>query len=146
VNSPTSITATVPAGTSGSASVIVTTLPGSNAPNTLYTYVAAPVFTSINPSSGRISGSTLVTITGSGLTGTTSVTFAGTNAQSFTVVNDTTVTAVTPVAYQAGTAQVIVTTPGGTVTGSFSYSSTATSERPGGPIARKRTNSGLISQ
>ena len=42
VNSSTSITATAPPGTLGTASVIVTTTPGSNAPNTLYTYVAAP--------------------------------------------------------------------------------------------------------
>jgi uncharacterized protein (TIGR03437 family) len=129
VNSNT-ITATVPAGTAaGPVSVVVTTAVGSNAPNTLYTYVAAPNITSINPTSGRISGGTTVTITGSGFTGTTGVTFAGANAQSFTVVNDTTLTAVSPVAFLAGTAQIVVTTPGGTASTSFQYSATATSAR-----------------
>ena len=46
VNDPTSITATVPPGTAaGAVSVIVTTLPGSNVANTLYTYVALPTIT-----------------------------------------------------------------------------------------------------
>lgn len=40
VNSATSITATTPAGTAGTASVVVTTPAGSNAANTAYTYVA----------------------------------------------------------------------------------------------------------
>jgi hypothetical protein len=40
VNSATSITATTPAGTAGTASVLVTTPAGSNAANTAYTYVA----------------------------------------------------------------------------------------------------------
>jgi hypothetical protein len=49
------------------------------------------------------------------------VSFAGTAAQSFTVVNDTTITAVSPVAFEAGLAQVDVTTPGGVVFGYYSY-------------------------
>ncbi|HXE63841.1 MAG TPA: IPT/TIG domain-containing protein [Bryobacteraceae bacterium] len=130
INSNT-ITATAPAGTAaGTVSVIVTTQSGSNTANSLYTYVATPTVTSISPASGRISGGTAVTITGTALTGTTSVTFAGVAAQSFTVVNDTTITAVTPVAFQAGTAQVVVTTPGGTANTNYQYSATATSARP----------------
>jgi len=143
VSSSTSITATVPASTTlGLASIVVTTLVGSNPPNTLYTYVSLPLFTSISPTSGPIAGGTKVTITGSGFTGSTVVTFAGTNATSFTVVNDTTITAVTPVAFEAGLAQVDVTTPGGVVFGYYTYSATATSsERPGGlPVIRRRVN------
>jgi uncharacterized protein (TIGR03437 family) len=143
VNNSTSITATVPASTTlGLASIIVTTLVGSNPPNTLYTYVSLPVFTSISPSSGPIAGGTKVTITGSGFTGSTVVTFAGTNATSFTVVNDTTITAITPMAFEAGLAQVDVTTPGGVVFGYYTYSATAaSSERPGGvPVIRRRVN------
>ena len=121
VNSSTSMTIVVPPGSLGTVSVIVTTAVGSNAPNALYTYVSAPVFTSIKPNSGPIAGGTIVTITGSGFTGTSAVTFAGTNAQSFTVVNDTTLTAVSPVAFEAGLAQVDVTTPGGVVFGYFTY-------------------------
>ena len=143
VNSSTSITATVPASTTlGLTSIIVTTLVGSNAPNALYTYVSLPAFTSINPSSGPIAGGTKVTITGSGFTGSTAVTFAGTNATSFTVVNDTTITAITPVAFEGGLAQVNVTTPGGVVFGYYTYSATPTpNERPGSrPVIRRRFN------
>jgi len=130
INSNT-ITATVPAGTAaGAVSVVVTTASGSNPANSLYTYAGGPTVTSISPSSGRISGGTTVTITGTGLTGTTSVTFSGVNAQSFTVVNDTTITAVTPAVLQAFSASVVVTTPGGTASTTYQYSTTATSARP----------------
>ncbi len=122
VNSSTSITVTVPPATApGTASVVVSTTAGSSQPNTLYTYVAVPTLTAISPSSGPIAGGTTVTITGSGFTGASQVTFAGTNAKSYTIVNDTTITAVTPVAFIAGTAQVAVTTPGGVVTGTYTY-------------------------
>jgi hypothetical protein len=119
-------------------SVVVTTLVGSNPNNTLYTYVSQPVFTSISPTSGPIAGGTVVTITGSGLSGATSVTFAGTPAQSttafpagFTVVNDTTIMAVSPMAFFAGLAQVNVTTPGGVVYGYFTYGTLTGNERRG---------------
>jgi hypothetical protein len=142
-----SITATVPAGTAaGPVSIVVTTASGSNAANSLYTYAGGPTVTSISPSSGRISGGTAVTITGTGLTGTTSVTFSGVNAQSFTVVNDTTITAVTPAVLQAFSASVVVTTPGGTASIPYQYSATATSARQpasetlrrGSPALRRR--------
>ena len=144
---PNSITATVPAGTAaGPVSVVVTTASGSNAANALYTYAGGPTVTSISPASGRISGGTTVTITGTGLTGTSSVTFSGGNAQSFTVVNDTTVTAVTPAVLQAFSASVVVATPGGTASTTYQYSATATSARPsagetlrrGSPALRRR--------
>jgi hypothetical protein len=83
-----------------------------------------------------------VTITGSGFTGATSVTFAGVNAQSFTIVNDTTITAVSPVAFESGLAQVDVTTPGGVVFGYFTYG-TPGAARPGSEAGRKAArNSG----
>jgi hypothetical protein len=107
----TTITATVPAGAAGSASVIVITPAGSNAANTLYTYIPGPTVTSVNPSSGSTAGGTVVTITGTTFTGATSVTFGGV-AASFTVVNATTITATVPVG-AAGDASVIVTTPAG---------------------------------
>ena len=145
VNSSTSMTATVPAGTAvGPVSVIVTTAAGSNPNNLLYTYVSAPVFTSISPASGPIAGGTKVTITGVSITGTTSVTFAGVNAQSFTVVNDTTIIAGSPVAFESGLAQVDVTTPGGVVFGYFTYGSTSAARpatdrqtRSSGPVPRR---------
>ena len=109
------ITATAPAGTAGTASVVVTTPSGSNAANSLYTYVAPPTVTSITPSSGTTLGGTSVTITGTNFTGATGVTLGGTAATNVTVVNATTITATTP-ARGAGAASVVVTTPGGSNT------------------------------
>ena len=144
VDSSTSITAVVPpsaTNTVGPVSVLVTTLVGTNPANSLYTYVSVPVFTSISPASGPIPGGTQVTISGSGLTGASSVTFAGVNAQSFTVVNDTTITAVTPMAFEAGLAQVDVTTPGGVVFGYYNYVAGGTTSvrpvRPARPVDRR---------
>ncbi|OYV03817.1 MAG: hypothetical protein CFE26_20170, partial [Verrucomicrobiales bacterium VVV1] len=112
VNS-TTITATTPPGTAGSASVIVTTGGVSNAANSLYTYVTpAPTVTSVSPSSGTTAGGTSVTITGTNFSGATAVTFGGNLATGVTVVNATTITATTP-ARAAGAASVVVTTPGG---------------------------------
>jgi hypothetical protein len=121
VNSATSITATTPAGSAGAASVLVTTPSGTNQANTLYTYVAlAPTLASIAPASGTTAGGTLVTITGSNLAGATGVSIGGLAATGLTVVNASTLTAITP-AHAAGSVDVVVTTPGGNVTGLYSY-------------------------
>ena len=77
VNTAIRITATTPASAAGSASVIVTTPGGSNAANTLYTYIPGPTVTAVSPSSGPTAGGTSVTITGTTFTGATSVTFGG---------------------------------------------------------------------
>lgn len=88
---------------------------------------AAPVFSSISPSSGTIAGGTSVTITGSGFIDVTSVTFGGTAATTYTNGSTTTtITATTP-AHAAGAVSVIITTAdGGTATGSFTYTSAPT--------------------
>ena len=141
VNSTTNITVTVPPSTTvGPVSVIVTTAVGANTVNTLYSYVSNPVFTSLSPTSGPIAGGTKVTITGSGFTGASVVTFAGVGAQKFTVVNDTTITAVSPVAFEPGLAQVNVVTPGGTVFGYYTYTAnpTAGDRRASPPVMRER--------
>jgi len=80
----------------------------------------APTITGINPSAGPIAGNTLVTISGTNLTGATTVTFGGTEGTSVTVVSATQITVRTP-AKAAGTAAVVVTTPGGSTTEAFSY-------------------------
>jgi len=66
VNS-TTITATTPAGSAGVTSVIVTTTSGSNAANSLYTYIATPVpvITSSLTTSGTVGSVFSYTITGS---------------------------------------------------------------------------------
>jgi uncharacterized repeat protein (TIGR03803 family) len=58
-------------------------------------------------------------ILGQGLTGTTNVTFNGVPATSFNVVSDTYMTAVVPAG--ATTGQVVVTTPGGTLTSNKNF-------------------------
>jgi hypothetical protein len=106
----TSITCITPAGSVEMASVLVTTLSGINAANTLYTYeLTPPTVTGIYPPYGTTAGSTPVTITGTHFTGTTSVTIGGAAATSITVVNDTSITCITPLG-SAGAASVLVTT------------------------------------
>jgi hypothetical protein len=110
----TSITATTPPGTAGDASVeVTTTLGGTNAANTLFTYAAVPTVTGISPTSGSFAGGTAITISGTGFTTAAAVTIGGTAATNVTVVSSTSITAITP-AHPAGTASVLVTTAGGT--------------------------------
>ena len=107
------ITATTPAHAVGTASVVVTTPSGTNAANTLFTYAAAPTVTSISPTSGPIAGGTNLIITGTNFTGATGVTIGGTAATNLVVNSPTSITVTAP-AHAAGTASVLVTTPGGT--------------------------------
>lgn len=124
----TTITAVTPAGAAGTASVLVTTPGGTNAANTLYTYVTpSPTVTAITPTSGTALGGTAVTIAGTNLTGATAVSIGGNAATSVVVVNTTTITAVTP-AHAAGSVDVVVTTGAGsgTGTGLYTYIAAAT--------------------
>lgn len=119
--SSTQITAVTPAGTAGARNVVITNNDGQTATGTgAYTYIAVPTFTSITPSLGPIAGGTAVTITGTGFTGATAVTFGGTAATTFTVNSATQITATTP-AHAVGTYNVVITTPGGTATGTGAY-------------------------
>ena len=98
VNSATSITATSPAG-SGTVNVTVTTPGGTSATSVAdqFAYVAAPIVSSVSPSSGPQAGGTSVTVTGTALTGATAVKFGTTAATSFTVNSATSITATSPV-------------------------------------------------
>jgi hypothetical protein len=115
-----SIVVTVPAGTAGSVPITVVT-PGGSTNGLFYEYIAAPAITTITPDEGPTVGGTSVTITGTDLTTTSSVTFDGAPA-SFVVVSPTELSAVTP-AGAAGTADVVVTTAGGsdTLAAGFTY-------------------------
>ena len=115
VNSATSITATTPAGSAGVVDVTVTTVGGTSATSAAdhFTYVPAPVVTSIAPGVGPTTGGTSVTITGSNFSGATAVSFGGTAATSFTVNSATSITATSP-AEGAAIVDVTVTTVGGT--------------------------------
>ena len=114
VNSPTSLTATVPAGVEGPVEVLVTTQGGATGRVSAgYTYgTPAPTVTAISPSSGLTSGGTSVTITGTGFIGATGVTFGATAAASYTVNSATRITATSPAG--SGTVGVVITTPDGT--------------------------------
>ena len=89
---------------------------------TFTTGACAPTVTGILPTNGPAAGGTAVTITGTNLTGATAVTIGGAAVTGVTVVNATTITATTP-AGTAGARDVVVATPGGTVTGTglFTY-------------------------
>jgi hypothetical protein len=113
VNS-TTITAVAPAGTAGTASVIVTTPGGSNAANTLYTYVAAPTVTGVSPSTGAAVGGTSVTITGTNLASATAVKFGTTSVTTFTSDTATSIVLNAPAGTAGNKVDITVTTIGGT--------------------------------
>ncbi len=119
-SAPGTVTVTTPAGTAGTVPLTVTT-PGGTTNGLFFTYVDAPTVTAIDPDEGSETGGTQVLITGTDLTSTSEVTFAGTPA-SFGVLSDTSVSAVTPSGI-AGTADVVVTTAGGssTLLAGFTY-------------------------
>ncbi len=117
VESDTQITATSPAGSSGTVDVTVTTAGGTSATssNDQFTYIPLPVVSSISPPArGSIAGGTSVTITGSGFTGATGVSFGATAATTFTVDSDTQITATSPRGSNPVPVDVTVTTAGGT--------------------------------
>jgi uncharacterized repeat protein (TIGR03803 family) len=113
VSGTTYLSATVPAGAL-TGPVTVTT--GSSVLTTPQTFKVTPTMASFSPESGAVN--TVVTITGTGLMQTTKVTFNA-KAASFTVISDTEVTATVPTG--ATTGKIMVTTKGGTVTSTSSF-------------------------
>ena len=83
-------------------------------------FTVIPTFTGISPGAGPVAGGTSVAITGTGFTGATAVTFGGTAATTFTVNNANSITAAAP-AHSAATVDVVITTPGGSATGTGAY-------------------------
>jgi alpha-tubulin suppressor-like RCC1 family protein len=114
VNSPTSITATSPAGT-GTVDIIVTTSSGTSAASAAdrFTYIPPPIVTKVKPNKGPAAGGTSSTITGSDFTGATTVSFGALPASSFVVNSPTSITAIAP-AGTAGATDITVTTASGT--------------------------------
>ena len=125
VNSSTSITAVVAAGSSGT---ITVTTPSGTATIAGFTYVTpAPIITSFTPTSGTTG--TSVTIAGTNFTGATAVSFGGIAAQSFNVNSSTSITAIVA---GGASGNVSVTTPGGTVTiAGFTYNAVTGIGGPG---------------
>ncbi len=118
LNSLTQITAVSPAELAGTVNVTVVSPGGTSAISTAdhFTYVAAPVVTSVTPAGGPVAGGAGVTINGTGFSGATAVDF-GTLAATGLTVNaaGTQITATCP-AQAAGTVDVTVTAPGGVST------------------------------
>ncbi|MFJ1886745.1 MULTISPECIES: IPT/TIG domain-containing protein [unclassified Streptomyces] len=121
--SSTEISATAPAG-SGVVTVTVTT-PGGTSNSLAYAYVSAPTLSSVFPSSGPASGTTVVTLTGTGLTTATDVEAGGVPI-GFTVLSDTQVTAAIPPG-AADDLPIQVTAAGGT-SGTVSFHRVAAPE------------------
>ena len=144
VTSSTSLTFVAPAHNAGNASVTVTTPGGTSlAVPGGFTYAGLPTATSLNPNTGSSAGGVNVTVNGTNfVTGNTSVSIGGTvvAASAVTVTSPTSLTFITP-AHTAGTAEVLVSTAGGSsapIPGGFTYvdAPTATGLSPGfGPVA-----------
>ncbi|MCE0539506.1 IPT/TIG domain-containing protein [Kineosporia rhizophila] len=117
VNNSTSITAVTPAGAAGPAAIAVTTAGGTVTTSgaNRFTYVAAPVVTSVTPDQGPALGLpvTSVVIRGSGFSNASAVSFGGTNPLAFTVDNDTQITVPVLPGHPTGPVYVRVSTPNG---------------------------------
>jgi hypothetical protein len=88
----------------------VTTAAGTGSSSTNFTFIKAPIISSISPTSGLVG--TLVTIKGSNFQGVTQVAFNGVPATLFVVRSASEIRATVPLF--ATTGKVSVTTPGGT--------------------------------
>ncbi|MER0477538.1 IPT/TIG domain-containing protein [Streptomyces sp. Edi2] len=113
VVSDNQLTVTAPAG-SGTVVVTVTTPGGTSTAatgNPYYTYLGAPVLTSLTPSHGADLGGDAILLGGSNLTYTDAVSFGGVPA-SFSAISDTQVVATSP-GGAPGTVNVVVHTPAG---------------------------------
>ena len=126
VSSATSLTCTTVAVAAGVVDVIVTnpdTGVGTLTGGYTFTTTPAPTVSSITPTSGAVTGSTAVTVTGTGyITGAT-VKIGGSTCTSPTVVNATTITCTTS-SHAAGSSDVVVYNPDtqyGTLASGFSY-------------------------
>ncbi|MFE3884826.1 IPT/TIG domain-containing protein [Streptomyces lydicus] len=111
VVSDSQITAVVPAGAAGPVDVTVTTA-GGTSNGISYTYLAAPVVTTVVPNTGPTAGGITLTLTGTGFAQATQV-LIGSDPAGFTIVSDTHIV-VEALPGAAGPVAVTVTSPGGT--------------------------------
>jgi uncharacterized protein DUF11/IPT/TIG domain-containing protein len=140
----TQITVTTAAHAAGVVSVQVTTPGGSASLANAYTYVARPVVTSVNPSSGSIAGGQSVTITGTDLALATFVRFGGTSA---TILSNTaTQIIVTTPAHAAGLTYIEVNTPYGyySIANIYTYSASFPAITDVGPNSGRTTLSQIV--
>ncbi len=116
----TSITARTPAHAAGTVNVVVTTPAGTGTGANLYTYAGGPIALAISPPTGPTAGGQTVTISGQNFIGATAVSIGGSAAAIVGVPTATTITVTTP-PHTTGLVDVVVTTPGGTLTGTSIY-------------------------
>jgi IPT/TIG domain-containing protein len=109
----TSASVTTPAHAAGTVDVTVTTPGGTATLINGYTYVAAPVLTSVAPDQGPTAGSQTVTLTGSGFRTGMQVWFGGVQATVVSVDPGGASASVTTPAHAAGVVDVSVGTTGG---------------------------------
>ena len=133
VSSVSTLSFTVPAGTAGVQSVIVSTVAGTATGQFLYVAPATPVITSVSPNGGSIAnggttaGGTQVKIFGQNFIGATSVTIGGNPLAGFSVVSAGEIDGTTPSHSAPGAVDVVVTVTAGastftgTGTGLFTY-------------------------
>jgi hypothetical protein len=131
--SPYAVAAVAPAGAGGTVDVTVSGQGGTSATvnGDRYTYSTpvvaedSPMVESVAPSSGSLSGGTVVAIKGSHLAGALSVAFGGTSSMQVTPISGSEVQAVAPAAAFPARVDVTVTTPSGgsapTLADSFVY-------------------------
>jgi hypothetical protein len=126
VVSPDEITAVTPGGAkAGTWGVYIADAGGYSATGSgdSFTYAAVPTVSSVTPDSGPVSGGTPISITGTGFATGATVTFAQSGGSASITATDvkvyspTRITAVAGGGAQAGTWNVLVTTAGGTSTG-----------------------------
>jgi hypothetical protein len=117
--SATAATVTTPAHPAGPVTVGVTTPGGAADLADAYTYVVAPVLTSLTPTEGPAGGGTTVTLTGSGFAPGMTVAFGG-RAAAVGAVTATSATVTAPV-HEPGAVDVSVSTAGGRATLAAAY-------------------------
>lgn len=120
--SGTTLTFDAPAHPAGIVDVTVTTPGGTAVVPDAFTYVVAPVLTSLTPDRGSSAGGSTVVLNGSNLATTSGVTFGGVPVP-FIVFDDTLVLVTSVPPGSPGTVDVAVTTSGGTATlaNAFTY-------------------------
>jgi len=121
---PTEITCTAPAHDAGPVTVVVNNTDNqSNTALLAYTYLVPPTVTAIAPSSGRITGGTAVTLTGTGFVPGSSVKIGGVPCEPLSIASLTSMSCTTA-AHTAGVVDVVVTSPSlitGTLSNGYTY-------------------------
>lgn len=116
-----SVTATAAGFLQSGSPPVVTVQPGGSSADLVVAMNPVPYVATRSPVSGPAAGGTTVTLTGVHLDGATSVTFGGVAGTSLSAGTGTTLSVVTPARGSGGSVSVLVTTPRGTASTTFTY-------------------------